>query len=203
VITVVTAMGLEYKAARNALPVDITVLQAGISLNREHDRISGTAISCGVAGGLRNDLPSGTVLVPRSVRRPDGTIEQCDPQMVEALLAAARSMGCDPVDAPLLTSAAIVRGAERQTWAAQGYAGVDMETGLIKADAVAAVRVILDTPKHEISAAWGNPKTVVFHPAAWLDIPMMAREAPRGAKLAAQVIASALRSSSVRSANPR
>jgi hypothetical protein len=197
VITVVTAMGLEYNAARSALPPEIPVLQAGISLSREHDRIPGTAISCGICGGLRGDLSAGTVLVPRSVRRPDGSTEQCDPQAVEALLAAARSLGRSPVDAPLLTSSVIVHGPERQTWASQGYAGVDMETGIIKADAIAAVRVILDTPHHEISPAWANPKTVIFHPRAWLDIPMMAREAPRGAKLAAQIIERALRSSSI------
>jgi len=196
-------MGLEYQAARRALPPDINVLQAGISLSREHDRISGTAISCGVAGGLREDLPGGTVLIPRSVRRPDGTIEQCDVQTAEALIAAARSLGIEPVDAPLLTSDAIVHGAQRQRWASQGYAGVDMETGRINADGIAAVRVVLDTPKHEISEAWANPKTVIFNPRAWLDLPMMARDAPRYARLAAAIISSALRSSSVRSMNPQ
>jgi hypothetical protein len=182
-------MGLEYKAARKALPPDVNVLQAGISLSHEHDRIAGIAISCGIAGGLRDDFPTGTVLIPRSVRRPDGTIEQCDGQTVEALIAGARSLGTEPVDAPLLTSDGIVHGTQRQTWASQGYAGVDMETGLIKADGIAAVRVILDTPKHEISTAWGNPKTVIFHPRAWLDLPMMAREAPRCAQMAARVVA--------------
>ena len=191
-ITVVTAVDLEYTVVRKTLPPGISVVQAGVALSRKHDRISGIAISCGVCGGLRGDLPAGTVLIPRSVRRPDGTIQSCDQTTVEALSAAARALGVEPVDAPLLTSDAIVHGADRQAWAEQGYAGVDMETGRMQADGIAAVRVILDTPQHEISPAWADPKTVIMHPRAWMDLPMMARDAPRWVKLSASIISRAL-----------
>ena len=191
-ITVVTATGLEYRAARKAIPQSVAVVRSGIALGREHGNYGEIAISCGIAGGLRRDLPTGTVLIPRSVRRPDGTILDCDAELVRRLTDAALVLGERSVDAPLLTSSAFVVGQERATWAAQGYAGVDMETGLIKARRVACVRVILDTPMREVSPAWGSPASVVIHPRAWLDLPFLAREGPRCAALAAAIIANAV-----------
>jgi hypothetical protein len=193
VITVITATGVETAAARKLLPANIRVMQTGISMVNAREHIEGIAISCGLAGGLRDDLPTGTVLIPHTVRRTDGTRIACDPQMVETLANAARTLGHEPIDAPILTSAALVHGSERQRWAAQGYAGVDMETGLIDADRVACVRVVLDTPRREISPAWETPANVVFRPRAWLDLPFLAREGPRCAQIAASVIAAALR----------
>ena len=193
-ITVVTATGVETSAARKALPADVRVVQAGIALAGSDARIEGIAISCGLAGGLRDDLPTGTVLVPRSVRRPDGTLLQCDEELSLALRRAAEALGYVPVDAPLVTSASLVHGAERAHWAAQGFAAVDMETGLISADAVACVRVVLDTPQREISPAWERPASVLFQPRAWRDLPFLAREGPRCASIAARIIAAALES---------
>jgi hypothetical protein len=168
------------------------VLQAGISLRRLVDPIDGAAISCGLAGGLRDDLSTGTVLVPHSVQRPDGTTMVCDAQMVESLKAAARALGHEPVDAPLLTSATLVHGDERRRWAALGFAGVDMETGIIRADRLACVRVVLDTPRREIAPQWQRPASVFLHPRAWVDLPFLAREGPRCARLSARIIAQAL-----------
>ena len=168
------------------------MVEAGIALRRLREDLGAIAISCGLAGGLRGDLPTGTVLVPRSVRRSDGSMLACDPELVERLLRAARELGAQAVDAPLLTSARIVRGADRTRWANDGYAGADMETGALYAARVACVRVILDTPAHELSAAWEHPARVFFRPDAWFDIPFLAREAPRCATLAARVIAQAL-----------
>ncbi len=168
------------------------MLQAGISLRRFGERIEGLAISCGLAGGLRDELPTGTVLVPRTVQRPDGTTIACDPQMVESLNAAARALGHEPIDAPLLTSATLVHGEERRRWAALGFAGVDMETGIIRADRLACVRVLLDTPQREIAPQWQRPASIFLHPRAWLDLAFLAREGPAGARLSALVIARAL-----------
>ena len=57
---------------------------------------------------------------------------------------------------------------------------------------VASVRVILDTPDHELSDAWLNPWTVLVRPDAWGQVIWVAREAPRCARLAATVLARAL-----------
>jgi hypothetical protein len=191
-ITVVAATGLEARAAKAALGNRARVVQSGIALRGLRDDPGPIAISCGLAGGLRDDLPTGTVLVPREVRRPDGTMLICDPELFTSLVRAARAAGCEPVEAPLLTTARIVRGPERMRWAQQGYAGADMETGLLQAPRIACVRVILDTPVHEFSAAWENPALVIFRPDAWFDIPFLARVAPRCAALAARIVAGAL-----------
>jgi hypothetical protein len=191
-ITVVAATGLEARAAKAAVGNRARVVQSGIALRGLRGDPGPIAISCGLAGGLRDDLPTGTVLIPREVRRPDGTMLTCDPELFASLVRAARAAGCEPVDAPLLTAARIVRGPERMRWAQQGYAGADMETGLLQAPRVACVRVILDTPVHEFSAAWENPAMVIFRPDAWFDIPFLARVAPRCAALAARIVADAL-----------
>jgi hypothetical protein len=191
-VTVVAATGIEARAAKAALGNRARVIQSGIALRGLRSDPGPITISCGLAGGLRDDLPTGTVLIPREVRRPDGTMLTCDPELAAALVRAARAAGCDPVEAPLLTTARIVRGPERMRWAQQGYAGADMETGLLQAPRIACVRVILDTPVHEFSAAWENPALVIFRPDAWFDIPFLAREAPRCAALAARIVADAL-----------
>jgi len=190
--TVVAATGIEARAAKAALGNRARVVQSGIALRGLRGELGQIAISCGLAGGLRDDLPTGTVLIPHQVRRPDGTMLTCDPDLVANLVRAARAAGCEPVEAPLLTTPRIVRGPERMRWAQQGYAGADMETGLLQAPRIACVRVILDTPVHEFSAAWENPALVIFRPDAWFDIPFLAREAPRCAALAARVVADAL-----------
>lgn len=189
-ITVVTATSVEARAARKALPSGVRVVEAGIGLKDVRD-FGDIAISCGLAGGLREELPTGTVIVPCSVRRPDGTALTCDPELSELLRNAARALGQDPIDAPLLTSSTLIHGAERAKWAGE-YAAVDMESGLICATRLACVRVILDTPKREISPAWLNPSRAFLSPGAWRDLPFLAREGQRCARLAAEITAAAL-----------
>lgn len=190
-VTIVTATGVEYAAARKAAPLEVRVVEAGIALARTLD-FGEIAISCGLAGGLRADLPTGSVVIPNLVQRPDGSELECDAQLSALLRAAARRLGYEPVDAPLLTSATLVRGRERLQWADR-FAAVDMESGLIAARRVACVRVVLDTPQREISSAWLRPGSVPFHPRAWRDLPFLAREGPRCARIAASVTAEALR----------
>lgn len=197
-ITIVTATGLEFSAARRAVGRDIPVIRAGVGLRGQQRAIAGAAISCGLAGGLREDLPTGTVLIPRSVTRPDGTRLDCDAHMRAALIAAAGQLGHRVVEDPLITSEAIVHGRERAHLARSGYAGVDMETGRIIAQRIACVRVILDTPVNELSPAWQHPARVVLTPKAWRDLPFLARAGPRCARLAAAIAARALDSSEVR-----
>jgi len=138
-------------------------------------------------------------LIPDRVRRPDGTHLDCDAQAVQALRAQARARGYEPVTDPIVTGATLVYGAERKAWAARGYAGVDMETGLLHAPRAACVRVVLDTPLREISPAWLTPSKAFLQPRAWRDLPFLMREGPRCAAIAAEIAAGAARAHLCRS----
>lgn len=187
-VTLIGATPLEYNALRRALP-RARIVQTGIALSRLREPLGEIVISCGLAGGLRPDLPTGTLLIPRSVRRPNGSTMRCDDELVEALTHAARSMQIEPCFDPLLTAESIVSGASRVEWAARGYAGVDMETGRLVATRVAAARVILDTPHRELSPAWRQPLLAMLDPRNWPQAAWLAREAPRAAERAARVVA--------------
>jgi hypothetical protein len=185
--TVITATSLEAKAARRELP-NAEVVEAGIALSNAVAQRGEVFISCGLAGGLRNDLPTGTVVIPRHVRRPDGTMLHCDDELTDALVTAARGLGLEPIVASVITAATVVVGAARKRWADEGYAAADMETGLLTGR-VAAVRVILDTPLNELSSDWLNPVVAMLKPWNWPQAIWLGREAPRCARLAARVIA--------------
>jgi hypothetical protein len=187
-LTLIVATALEYKPLRRALP-DARIVQAGIALGRLDTKLGEMVVTCGVAGGLRPDLPTGTLLLPRAVRRPGGGTLTCDAELVDAFARSARSLGIEPVFDPLLTADRMIHGAARAQWAAQGYAGVDMETGLLSAPRVATVRVVLDTPQREISADWQSPLLAILKPWNWPQALWLAREAPRAATLAARIVA--------------
>ena len=162
------------------------MVEAGIALAKQR-RFDGVVISCGLAGGLRADLPTGTVLIPRRIHGPDGASIDCDSEIVSRLTTAARDLGFDPVHDPIVTSRTLVHGQARQALASHGYAGVDMESGLIEAQKIGCVRVILDTQQREISPAWLHPWSVIVHPSALRDLPFLLREAPRCADIAARI----------------
>ena len=189
-IVVAAATPLEAREARRALP-GMRVVETGVALRRAYEPLGDVVISCGLAGGLHHAHPTGTVIVPHEVARPNGEIVRCDAALSGALRAAARSLGLEPSEDRLVTTDAIVRGAQRDHWASQGFAAVDMETGLLRAQRVAAVRVILDTPLRELSEEWLRPVTAALKPWNWPELIWLARTAPRCARLAAQVIARA------------
>jgi hypothetical protein len=189
-LTLIAATAIECKALRRALP-GARVVQTGVALERMSGSLGEVVVSCGLAGGLRPDLPTGTVLIPRTVRRPGGSTLQCDPMLVEAFADGARRLGIAPIFDALVTSDTMLVGAARATWAAKGYAGVDMETGLISAARIAAVRVVLDTPENEIASDWVSPLRAIVKPWNWRQAVWLAREAPRAAALAASVVAAA------------
>lgn len=189
-ITYIGATALECKALRRALP-GARVVETGIALRTTRSGLGAIVISCGLAGGLREDLPTGTLLLPREVRRPDGGMLQCDPELVDAFAKSARLLGVEPCFDPLLTAAEIVNGPARAQWGARGFAAVDMETGLLNATSVAAVRVVLDTPQRELSKEWERPLSAMLKPWNWPQAAWLAREAPRAATLAARVVAGA------------
>lgn len=187
---IVVATATEAAAVRALMP-GARVCQSGVALAADAGPFGDVVVSCGLAGGLRRDVGSGTVLVPREVRRLDGSALRCDPEMTERLAEAARRLGFEPVLDPTITAATIVNGTQRETWARAGYAGVDMETGLLQASRVAAVRVVLDTPAHELSAEWLNPARAMRNPRNWAQAVWLARHAPRYARRAAAVVAAA------------
>ena len=188
--TFVAATGIEVSPLRCRLR-GATIVETGIGLSKVSSKLGTAVVSCGFAGGLRRDLPTGTILIPREVRRPDGSTMRCDGAFVEIFAQSCRRLGIEPIFAPLLTAGEIVRGTARAHWAAQGYAGVDMETGRIDSLRVAAVRVVLDTPQHEISGDWQTPFLAILKPWNWPQAFWLAREAPRAAALAARVVAAA------------
>ncbi|HTV91602.1 MAG TPA: hypothetical protein VMG98_02700 [Verrucomicrobiae bacterium] len=190
---IVAATSLEARAVRRHAP-QARVIESGIGLSRLHAPALGRiAISCGLAGGLRADLPTGTIVIPSTIGTADGVSITCDPDWTLRLRRAARELGCTAVDAPLLTSATLITGAERATWASRGFAAVDMESGHLLVDLLAVVRVILDTPKNELSADWMNPARAILNPRNWGEARWLSREAPKCADLAGRVIAAALR----------
>jgi hypothetical protein len=171
----------------------VRIVECGIAvchsdrLDRDNDGSIGSYISCGLAGGLREDLPTGSVVIPRDVRRPDGTTLHCDDDLTAALIAGARKLGIEPITSPIVTAATVIVGAERGKWAEEGYAAADMETGLLSGR-IAAVRVILDTPVRELSQDWLNSRIAMLKPWNWPQAVWLSREAPRCARLAARVI---------------
>lgn len=192
IVTIAAATSTEARAVRRVAPAGVRVVECGIALAKQTE-FDGLVISCGLAGGLRDDVPTGTVLIPHRVRRPDGSAFECDAAAVRALTQAAQDGGYRVLHDPLVTSATLVHGAERQVWAQRGYAGVDMETGLLRAPRVACIRVVLDTPQREISPAWLQPARAMVQPRAWLDLPFLIREGPRCSAIAADVAARAAR----------
>ncbi|HTZ56409.1 MAG TPA: hypothetical protein VMB20_15280 [Candidatus Acidoferrum sp.] len=189
---IVAATSLEKRAVLRRAP-QAHVIESGVGLVTMNGRsLSDVAISVGLAGGLRSDLPTGTIVIPSAVATTDGTAVVCDAVWTARLRDAAQRLGYAYIDAALLTSDALVVGDARAAWAARGFAAVDMETARIRARGIAAVRVVLDTPQRELSPDWLNPSRAMRKPKNWGQMLWLAREAPRCADLAARVIAAAL-----------
>ena len=76
-MVLIAATALEYAALRRALP-GARVVKTGVALAQLREDLGDCVLSCGLAGGLRPELPTGTVLIPRQVRRPDGSLIRFD-----------------------------------------------------------------------------------------------------------------------------
>ena len=188
-LTIVAATGLEAGAVRRAAP-GLHVVEGGIALSRVGaDAYGDVVVTCGLAGGLREDIATGSIVIPDAVSTPGGETIACDRLLSDALAAAARKLGRTPHRGLLLTSSTLVTGSTRAHWAQRGYVAADMETGFLRAARIAAVRVILDTPAHELDTAWLKPVTVLWRPWLWPQAMWLMREAPRCAHLASEVVA--------------
>lgn len=185
-LTIVTATPTEANAVRKAMP-GTRVIVTGMGLRDYRAQALDAAVICGVAGGLRSGVPTGTVVIASEVRRPDGSAIAVDADLTRALEGGARKIGLDPLVAPLLAADELVTGVERAVWAQRGCVAVDMESGGITAARLAVVRVILDTPEREISPEWLQPLRASLTPRLWPELLWLARNAPRCARRAAEV----------------
>lgn len=166
------------------------IVECGIAFSRcDPAALGTTVISYGLAGGLRDDAKTGSVIVADRVRRPNGEEFVCDRALLMQLTVAARKLGREPIVAPLVTTDHVVADRERRIWAERGYAAVDMESGLITAPRVGVLRVVLDTPHNELSAAWLHPKRAMLNPLLWPQAVWLARNGAPCAKIAAAIVA--------------
>ena len=159
-------------------------------------------VSFGIAGGLRPDLASGTVVVADSVIAPDGRALETAEAWRRGLVAACGSAGM--VIAAVAGSERIVgEVAEKRALAvATGAAAVDMESHAVAAAAVEAgvpvlvVRAVADTAARRLpewvaacvaadgSRRWGGIAAAVFRNPGDLGA-MMALAADSARALAA------------------
>jgi hypothetical protein len=191
---VFAATGLEASKARARVRHGADILETGIALTRiDRTKRHAVAIGCGLSGGLCDDAATGTIVIPNRVATENGAFIGCDPEWSTRLRDAARRLGYTVAGGDLLTSAHLVVGEERLAWARRGFTCVDMETALFPADRIAAVRVILDTPGNELSTDWLNPALAFLNPKNWRQGIWLARNGPRCAAIAAEIVAEALR----------
>jgi 4-hydroxy-3-methylbut-2-enyl diphosphate reductase len=200
-VVVLAATGLEWRAVRRAVAGSgVPVVRCGVGLRRwDAPQTPGergpALITCGLAGGLRADLPPGIVVIADSVAYEDGERLTCDPAWVTKLVAGARACGQEPVVGPMLTARRLVVGEARRAWAEKGFVAAEMETALLAAAGapLGSLRVVLDAPSREVSAEWSRPAArVALDPRRWAETVWLATRAPRYARLAARCLAEAL-----------
>lgn len=193
------ALGMEWRAIRRALSATgnpAQVVRCGIGLQRwTPPRPPLPAlITCGLAGGLRSDLPPGTVVVADRVAMEDGVAVACDPGWVAALVGGVRACGHEPVVGPMLTARGLVVGKARGAWAGKGFVAAEMETALLVPTGapLASLRVIIDAPTAEVSEHWVSPGRAALDPRRWGEAMWLAARAPRYSRLAARCLAAGL-----------
>lgn len=195
----VAALRLEERAIRRAAP-RLHVVRVGVGVtSAERIAATGVVLSVGLGGALTNEHAPGTVVVPDRVAAEDGQSWTTDPVWSDALRAASRRLGLPTAAGALVSTARVVTGVERAALAQHGYDTVDMESAAI-ADQVprlAVLRVILDTPSHEISPRWSRPGLAAFDPRLWPQAFWLARHSPRFAARAAAVLVEAARGQAV------
>ena len=188
-------MGIEAWAVRRRVP-GVAVQRVGIGA-RDWDGGVATplVVSLGLAGGLAADLSPGTVVVAGSVAHEDGAAVDCDRAFSASLAAASRRLGHPTAEGAMLTATGLVTGADRGRWAARGFLAVDMESSFLAGHGagLAVVRVILDTPQHELSPKWEHPWRALLDPRLAREAIWLLPHSRRFALRAADVLAEALR----------
>jgi hypothetical protein len=175
----VCAMGVEAWGVRRRAR-HLRVIQVGIG-GRPPAGMAGIVISAGLCGGLLPEHTPGTVVIPTQVVDEQGVTHSCDPGIVAALERAARYLRLPVVGGSLISTAGMVTGSARQTWAGRGHVAVDMESAGAAESALrfAVLRVILDTPSCELSPAWAEPGRAIRNPSNWGEAIWLGVNVPR------------------------
>lgn len=178
-VLAVCALGVEAWGVRRRAH-DVRVLQVGIGGTAQPGDAP-VVISAGLCGGLLPDQEPGTVVIATQVVDEAGTTHGCDPAVVSALERAAGYLRLPWTKGSIITTTHVVTGAARGVWAGRGHIAVDMESAALAATAprFGALRVILDTPRHELSSAWENPARAVRDPSNWSEAAWLGVNAPR------------------------
>ncbi|MBD0710219.1 MULTISPECIES: 1-hydroxy-2-methyl-2-butenyl 4-diphosphate reductase [unclassified Streptomyces] len=171
------ALGIEQLALRSGdrggAPGPVTVLRTGMGPDRARTAVSralrtegggeAAVIAAGFCAGLAPGMHPGDLVVADETRGPDGTTLCTDPDLlVKALVRAVPGRAVHL--GPLTGSDHVVRGPERAALRAGGAIAVDMESAATLGTAraiegprggagvrpVAAVRVVVDAPEHEL-----------------------------------------------------
>jgi nucleoside phosphorylase len=178
-VQAVCAMGVEAWGVRRKAS-DVRVVRVGIG-GRPRTALTGIVISSGLCGGLLPEQVPGTVVIPSEVADERGVIHTCDPGVVAALTQAARYLRYPVIGGSMISTAAMVTGSGRAMWATRGHVAVDMESASVAASATrfGVLRVILDTPNHELSDAWAIPARAIRQPSNWGEALWLGVNTPR------------------------
>ncbi|WP_329284915.1 phosphorylase family protein [Streptomyces sp. NBC_00691] len=172
-LLIACALGIEQLALRSGdradAPGPVTVLRTGMGPDKARRAVSralGThgwqdaaVIASGFCAGLAPGMHPGDLIVAEEARGPDGTISCTGTELlVKALVRAVPGRAVHT--GPLTGSDHVVRGPERAALRATGAIAVDMESAATLGTArggpgpdgrpVAAVRVVVDAPEHEL-----------------------------------------------------
>ncbi|WP_328941602.1 1-hydroxy-2-methyl-2-butenyl 4-diphosphate reductase [Streptomyces sp. NBC_00250] len=176
-LLIACALGIEQLALRTGdragAPGPVTVLRTGMGPDKarravsralgEHGWRDAAVIASGFCAGLAPGMHPGDLIVADETRGPDGTISCTGTELlVKALVRAVPGRAVHT--GPLTGSDHVVRGPERAALRATGAIAVDMESaatlgtarrgtgpdGEPDARPVAAVRVVVDAPEHEL-----------------------------------------------------
>lgn len=175
----VCAMGLEAWGVRRRAR-DLHVVQVGIG-GRPPRSMAGIVISAGLCGGLLEEQTPGTVVIATQVVDEGGVTHVCDPGVVAALERAAHYLRLPVAGGSLISTSTMVTGPARAAWAGRGHVAVDMESAGVAtaAQRFGVLRVILDTPRRELSPAWAEPGRAVRDPSNWSEALWLGINAPR------------------------
>ncbi|MET9433879.1 1-hydroxy-2-methyl-2-butenyl 4-diphosphate reductase [Streptomyces sp. NPDC006551] len=169
-LLIACALGIEQFALRSGgrggAPGPFTVLRTGMGPAHartavaralgETDRRDAAVVASGFCAGLAPGMHPGDLIVAHETRGPDGTTPCTGTELLVDALTRTLP-GRTVHTGPLTGSDHVVRGHERAELRATGAIAVDMESAATLRTAlaagprpVAAVRVVVDAPEHEL-----------------------------------------------------